>query len=182
MALTRTSTSPGGREHLLGRRGVCGLDEDLIRPGGGQDRIASLVRLTDLMIDRYEETARKTSRHILCWLRSTQTSSIYSKPFTLVQPSSSGKYRILLKRCLAMVFRLYQMPPDTRIQAAGLALNRKQLQFLDAIWTHEAVGGSAAMEKLAGTYRCSIRRGQAAAGHEEYMQDEDEDDEGDEKR
>ncbi|KAH7248230.1 hypothetical protein B0J15DRAFT_562411 [Fusarium solani] len=138
-AMTRTFTSPGGQEYLLGRRGVCGLDEDLVSPGGDEDRIASLVRLADVMIDRCEETVRKTSRHVLCWLRSTQTSSIYSKPFTLVQQaSSSGKYRLLLKRCLAMVFRLYRMPPDTRIQAAGLALNKKQLQCLDAIWTHEA--------------------------------------------
>ncbi|KAM6506734.1 hypothetical protein FALCPG4_018851 [Fusarium falciforme] len=178
-AMTRTFTSPGGREHLLGRRGVCGLDEDLVSPGGDEDRIASLVRLADVMMDRCEETVRKTSRHVLCWLRSTQTSSIYSKPFTLVQQaSSSGKYRLLLKRCLAMVFRLYRMPPDTRMQAAGLALNKKQLQFLDAIWAYEAVGDSAALEKLAGKYRGSARRGQTAAGHGEYRQDQDEDDEG----
>ncbi|KAI8710883.1 hypothetical protein NCS52_01531200 [Fusarium sp. LHS14.1] len=77
-----------------------------------------------------------------------------------------------------MVFRLYRMPPDTRMQAAGLALNKKQLQFLDAIWAHDAVGDSAALEKLAGKYRGSARRGQTAAGHGEYRQDQDEDDEG----
>ncbi|KAH6876790.1 hypothetical protein B0T10DRAFT_497227 [Thelonectria olida] len=165
-ALTRTCTSPGGREYVLG----CpeGVDEDLVSPGRDEDLIAFFLRLADVMLDRCEETVRNTSRHILCWLKSTQTSSIYSKPFTLVQlPSSSAKYRLILKRCLAMVFRLYRMAPDMRMRAAGLSLSRKQLQILDAMWAHEAAGDSAGLEKLAGKYRGPIRRGQEATGDEE---------------
>ncbi|KAJ4009381.1 hypothetical protein NW761_015235, partial [Fusarium oxysporum] len=139
VALTRTFTAPGGREHYIGPGQQYGLDEDLMSPGGDEDKIACLIRLVDLLICRCEETARKTSRHILCWLRSTKDSSIYSKPFTLVQPSSSTKYRLLLKRCLAMVLRIHRLPPDKRLQVTGLTLNRKQLQFLDAIWRHEAL-------------------------------------------
>ncbi|KAH7231700.1 uncharacterized protein BKA55DRAFT_523974 [Fusarium redolens] len=93
-ALTRTFTSPGRREHYIGHGQLYGLDEDLVSPGEDEDRIACLVRLVDVMICWCEETARKTSRHTLCWLRSTKASSIYSKPFTLVQPSSSTKYRL----------------------------------------------------------------------------------------
>ncbi|WKT40266.1 Protein of unknown function DUF3505 [Fusarium oxysporum f. sp. vasinfectum] len=83
VALTRTFTAPGGREHYIGPGQQYGLDEDLMSPGGDEDKIACLIRLVDLLICRCEETARKTSRHILCWLRSTKDSSIYSKPFTL---------------------------------------------------------------------------------------------------
>ncbi|KAJ3453401.1 hypothetical protein MRS44_017648 [Fusarium solani] len=164
---------PGGREYVLG----CpeGIDEDLVSPGRDEDLIAFFLCLADVMLDRCEETVRNTSRHILCWLKSTQTSSIYSKPFTLVQlPSSSAKYRLILKRCLAMVFRLYRMAPDMRMRAAGLSLSRKQMQFLDAMWAHEAAGDSAGLKKLAGKYRSPIRRGQAATGDERGGDEEDE--------
>ncbi|KAM0362978.1 hypothetical protein ACHAO7_010765 [Fusarium culmorum] len=152
VALTRTFTAPGGREHYIG-------------PGQQyEDKIACLIRLADLLICRCEETARKTSRHILCWLRSTKNSSIYSKPFTLVQPSSSTKYRLLLKRCLAMVLRIHRLPPDKRLQVTGLTLNRKQLQFLDAIWRHDALRDLTTLEELAGRYKRSAGHTQATAG------------------
>jgi hypothetical protein len=169
-ALTRTFVSPGGREHHIGHGQQYGLDKDLVSPGEDEDRIACLIRLVDVMICRCEETARKTSRHMLCWLRSTKESSIYSKPFTLVQPSSSTKYRLLLKRCLAMVLRIYRLPPDKRLQVTGLALNRKQLQFLDAIWTHEAFSDLATLEELAGRYKRSAGHTQAASGLGERSQ------------
>ncbi|KAF9769836.1 hypothetical protein IL306_012675, partial [Fusarium sp. DS 682] len=161
-ALTRTFTSPGGREHYIGHGHQCGLNEDLVSSGEDEDRIACLVRLVDVMMSRCEETARKTSRHILCWLRSTQASSIYSKPFTLVQPTSSTKYRLLLKRCLAMILRIYRLPDDKRLQVTGLALNRKQLQLLNAIWNHGAFTDLAALEELAGRYKHPASRAQAA--------------------
>ncbi|EXL66159.1 hypothetical protein FOPG_17649 [Fusarium oxysporum f. sp. conglutinans race 2 54008] len=174
-ALTRTFTSPGGREHRIRHGQQYGLDEDLVSPGADEDRIACLIRLVDVMICRCEETVRKTSRHMLCWLRSTKASSTYSKPFTLVQPSSSTKYRLLLKRCLAMVLRIYRLPPDKRLQVTGLALTRKQLQFLDAIWTHEAFRDLATLEELAGKYKRSAGHTQAAAGLGERIQNTKED-------
>ncbi|PCD22302.1 hypothetical protein AU210_016091 [Fusarium oxysporum f. sp. radicis-cucumerinum] len=119
-ALTRTCTSPGGQEYFVGSAKVYGLEDDIVSPGEDEDRIACLVRLVDVVMSRCEETARKTSRHILCWLRSNQASSIYGKPFTLVQSSSTSKYRLLLKRCLAMVCRIYRLHPDRRIEVAGL--------------------------------------------------------------
>ncbi|KAI3570711.1 hypothetical protein IWW34DRAFT_839012 [Fusarium oxysporum f. sp. albedinis] len=165
----------GGREHRIGHGQQYGLDEDLVSLGDDEDRIACLIRLVDVMICRCEETVRKTSRHMLCWLKSTKASSTYSKPFTLVQPSSSTKYRLLLKRCLAMVLRIYRLPPDKRLQVMGLALTRKQLQFLDAIWTHEAFRDLATLEELAGKYKRSAGHTQAAAGLGERSQTTKED-------
>ncbi|EGU73397.1 hypothetical protein FOXB_16094, partial [Fusarium oxysporum f. sp. conglutinans Fo5176] len=156
-ALTRTCTSPGGQEYFVGSGKVYGLEDDIVSPGEDEDRIACLVRLVDVVMSRCEETARKTSRHILCWLRSNQASSIYGKPFTLVQSSSTSKYWLLLKRCLAMVCRIYRLHPDRRIKVAGLALSRKQLQFLDAIWTHEALGDLAALNELIGSHTARIQ-------------------------
>ncbi|RBA11787.1 hypothetical protein FPRO05_14224 [Fusarium proliferatum] len=185
-ALTRTFISPGGRDYYIGHGQQRGLDEDFVSSGEDEDRIACLVRLVDVMISRCEETARRTSRHMLCWLRSTQASSIYSKPFTLVQPTSSTKYRLLLKRCLAMTLRIYRLPHDKRLKVTGLALNRKQLQFLNAIWNHGAFTEWAALEELAGRYKHSAGYAQAAvAGRgdcsqgvngEEEEEREDEDD------
>ncbi|KAH7227215.1 uncharacterized protein BKA55DRAFT_545827 [Fusarium redolens] len=51
-ALTRTFTSPGGREYYIGHGQQCGLDEDLVSLGEDEDRIACLVRLVDVMINR----------------------------------------------------------------------------------------------------------------------------------
>ncbi|VTO87342.1 unnamed protein product [Fusarium graminearum] len=186
-ALTRTFISPGGRDYYIGHGQQCGLDEGFVSSGEDEDRIACLVRLVDVMISRCEETARKTSRHMLCWLRSTQASSIYSKPFTLVQPTSSTKYRLLLKRCLAMILRIYRLPHDKRLKVTGLALNRKQLQFLNAIWNHRSFTDWAALEELAGRYKHSAGYAQAAVagrgdcsqganGEEEEEEESEEDD------
>ncbi|PNP58763.1 hypothetical protein FNYG_15041 [Fusarium nygamai] len=183
-ALTRTCTSPG--EYFVGSGKVYGLEDDIVSPGEDEDRIACLVRLVDVVMSRCEETARKTSRHILCWLRSNQASSIYGKPFTLVQSSSTSKYRLLLKRCLAMVCRIYRLHPDRRIKVAGLALSRKQLQFLDAIWTHEALGDLAALNELIGRHKCQVDHAQEVAGghresHSENTNAEGEEDDDEEE-
>ncbi|EXL65481.1 hypothetical protein FOPG_18291 [Fusarium oxysporum f. sp. conglutinans race 2 54008] len=185
-ALTRTCTSPGGQEYFVGSGKVYGLEDDIVSPGEDEDRIACLVRLVDVVMSRCEETARKTSRHILCWLRSNQASSIYGKPFTLVQSSSTSKYWLLLKRCLAMVCRIYRLHPDRRIKVAGLALSRKQLQFLDAIWTHEALGDLAALNELIGRHKCQVDHAQEVAGghresHSEDTNAEEEEEEESEK-
>ncbi|CAG1999049.1 unnamed protein product [Fusarium graminearum] len=92
VALTRTFTAPGGREHHIGPGQQYGLDQDLVSPGGDEDKIACLIRLVDLLI------------------------------------------------C------------------------RKQLQFLDAIWKHEALGDLATLEELTGRYKRSAGHTQATAG------------------
>ncbi|KAF5969985.1 hypothetical protein FBULB1_9894 [Fusarium bulbicola] len=113
-ALTRTFISPGGRDYYIGHGQQCGLDKDIVSPGEDEDRVACLVRLVDVMMSRCEETARRTSRHILCWIRSTQAPSIYSKPFTLVQPTSSIKYRLLLLMLGRASIQEYEDLADSR--------------------------------------------------------------------
>ncbi|EXA29293.1 hypothetical protein FOVG_19202 [Fusarium oxysporum f. sp. pisi HDV247] len=63
-----------------------------------------------------------------------------------------------------MVCRIYRLHPDRRIKVAGLALSRKQLQFLDAIWTHEALGDLAALNELIGRHKCQVDHAQEVAG------------------
>ncbi|KAH7154761.1 hypothetical protein DER46DRAFT_688855, partial [Fusarium sp. MPI-SDFR-AT-0072] len=67
-ALTRTFISPGGRDYYIGHSQQCGLNEDFVSSGEDEDRIACLICLVDVMMSRYEEIARRTSRHMLCWL------------------------------------------------------------------------------------------------------------------
>jgi hypothetical protein len=55
---------------VIGRRGENDLDEDLVSPLEDEQKIATFLKLVDGMMDRCEETARKTSRNVLCWLRS----------------------------------------------------------------------------------------------------------------
>ncbi|KAF5231437.1 hypothetical protein FANTH_13417 [Fusarium anthophilum] len=74
-ALTRAFTSLGERDYCIGH-GQRGVDKDPVSLGEDEDRIACLVRLVDVMMYRYVEKARMTSRHMLCWLRSTQASSM----------------------------------------------------------------------------------------------------------
>ncbi|KAF4345890.1 telomere-associated helicase [Fusarium beomiforme] len=161
--LTRTCTSPGGQEYFVGSGKVYGLEDDIVSPGEDEDRIACLVRLVDVVMSRCEETARKTSRHILCWLRSNQASSIYGKPFTLVQSSSTSKYRLLLKRCLAMVCRIYRLHPDRRIK------------------THEALGDLAALNELIGRHKCQVDHAQEVAGGHRESHSENTNTEGEEE-
>ncbi|RKK64662.1 hypothetical protein BFJ69_g16636 [Fusarium oxysporum] len=177
----RTYSNKGGQEYFVGSGKVYGLEDDIVSPGEDEDRIACLVRLVDVVMSRCDETARKTSRHILCWLRSNQASSIYGKPFTLVQSSSTSKYRLLLKRCLAMVCRIYRLHPDRRIKVAGLALSRKQLQFLDAIWTHEALGDLAALNERIGRHKCQVDHAQEVAGGHRESHSENTNTEGEEE-
>lgn len=89
------------------------------------------------MMDRCEETVKKTSRNILCWLKSTRPLSTYPKPFSLVrQPSSTKKYRLLWKKALLLVFRAYRLNPSVREKLTGIRLRKKLVGLLDLIWNH----------------------------------------------
>ncbi|KAH7248434.1 hypothetical protein B0J15DRAFT_562897 [Fusarium solani] len=127
----------GSNPYLIGQCGTNGLHEDIVSTVEDERRIAAILEAMDALLDRCEETARKTSRSILCWLRSTQALTGYPKPFVLVHHSSSkGKYRVLFKRCLVLLFRSYRMDPSTRERLTGIRFKRKQLRFLEAIWNH----------------------------------------------
>ncbi|KAH7463500.1 hypothetical protein BFJ68_g17307 [Fusarium oxysporum] len=70
-ALAAVSFSQGSGPHILGRQGTNGLHEDIVSAAEDERKIAAVLNALDALLDRCEETACKTSRSILCWLRST---------------------------------------------------------------------------------------------------------------
>ncbi len=125
------------RSLVLAKPGVCGVAQELVSPCADETRIAAIIGLVDQMMDRCEETAQTSSRNVRCWLRSSRPLSTYPKPFMLVSHLATTKrYRYLLKRCLAMLFRIYRLSPSDRASIAGVSLSRRQLRFLEPIWNH----------------------------------------------
>lgn len=129
------------RDLPLGRGGSgtgrARLGGDVISPADDERKIAALMAATDTVMDRCEQTARTTSRSILCWLRSVRPHGCYAKPFTFVSTAASRRrYILLLKRFVAMVFRAYRLPSGVRRRAAGIRFKRVQLDLIAAIWDH----------------------------------------------
>ncbi|KAH6974818.1 hypothetical protein EDB80DRAFT_659046 [Ilyonectria destructans] len=181
-ALIEMPSQSQGQAHILGRRSVCGLGGDLLSPADDEWKIAAILNMVDTMLDRCEETARKTSRSILCWLRSNRALSTYPKPFTLVRNlSTTRKYRLLFKRCIALEFRAYRMSRSIRESVAGIKLNRKQLRFLERIWNHESwvVFGSDGLHKTLPYPQHEYVIGDDVNCSEDGGDDEDDDDDDD---
>ncbi|KNB16555.1 hypothetical protein FOXG_21706 [Fusarium oxysporum f. sp. lycopersici 4287] len=89
-------------------------------------------------MDRCEQTARITSRSLLCWLRSVRPHVCYAKPFTFVEKAASRKQYIrVLKRFIAMVFRAFNLPADIRRRQAGIRLKKSHIRLISALWNHE---------------------------------------------
>ncbi|KAI5455742.1 hypothetical protein BGZ63DRAFT_137258 [Mariannaea sp. PMI_226] len=127
-----------GQDHVLGYRSTNDSETDvIISPAGDELRIAAILNMFDRVMDQCEETARKTSRGILCWLRSSRALSCYPKPFTFVSsPSTTKGYRLLFKRCLALVLRAYRMASANRQKFIGSRLSKKQIRYLELVWNH----------------------------------------------
>ncbi|KAJ0132052.1 hypothetical protein HZ326_24855, partial [Fusarium oxysporum f. sp. albedinis] len=51
--------------------------EDLISSAGDEQKIAAILVAVDMVMDRCEQTARTTSRNLLCWLRSVRPHGCY---------------------------------------------------------------------------------------------------------
>ncbi|KAM5526752.1 hypothetical protein FOXYSP1_20871 [Fusarium oxysporum f. sp. phaseoli] len=93
----------------------------------------------DMVMDRYEQTARTTSRSLLRWLRSVRSHGCYAKPFTFVgKAASRRKYIRLLKPFVALVFRAYRLPASIRQRRPGIRFKKSQLRLISALWNHEA--------------------------------------------
>ncbi|PKK42477.1 hypothetical protein CI102_13173, partial [Trichoderma harzianum] len=81
---------------------------DIVSLAGDEKKIAAFLKLVDVMMDWCEETVKKISCNILCWLKSTRLLLTYLKPFSLVcYLLSTKKYRLLFKNTLLFVFRVY---------------------------------------------------------------------------
>ncbi|EXL39949.1 hypothetical protein FOCG_17451 [Fusarium oxysporum f. sp. radicis-lycopersici 26381] len=111
--------------------------EDLISSAGDEQKIAAILVAVDMVMDRCEQTARTTSRNLLCWLRSVRPHGCYAKPFTFVSKAASRtKYIRLLKRFIAMVFHAFCLPTDVCRRRAGIRFKRSQIKAIAAIWNH----------------------------------------------
>ncbi|KAK2684347.1 hypothetical protein QWA68_017017 [Fusarium oxysporum] len=114
-------------------------DKWMISSADDERKITALFMAVDMVMDRWEQTARTTSRNLLCWLRSVRPHGCYAKPFTFVgKAASRRKYIRLLKRFVALVFRAYRLPAGIRQRRAGIRFKKSQLRLISALWNHEA--------------------------------------------
>ena len=123
--------------------GFDSTDPELVSPHRDQATIALLTKAVDHILDRCEDTMLHTGRTLLCWLRSTKPQTCYPKPFALVAlDSSKKKYRQLLKRFFAFVFRAFRIPVGVRHRLLGIRFRKKQIRQMRIIWEHRAWSNS----------------------------------------
>ncbi|KAJ4181393.1 hypothetical protein NW767_014158 [Fusarium falciforme] len=138
--MERPDVGPRGLGHdlVLGYSSTDSSGKDvIISPAADERKISATLDMFDRVMDRCEETARKTSRGILCWLRSNRALSCYPKPFTFVSsPSTTKVYRLWFKKCLALTLRVYRMDSANRVKFIGSRLSKKQLRHLELAWNH----------------------------------------------
>ena len=108
-------------------------DADIISPSHDEQKIACLLDVVDLMIDRCETTARHTGRLIRCWLVTPRPNYSQSKAFTaMTEPSTRRKYRSTWKKFIAFVLRIRR-----QVKVAIPSDVRRQVYLL---WEHRAWG------------------------------------------
>src|ERR1700710_1174300 len=120
----------GDADHIVGHG--CNDDgSDVLSPQEDERRLAKLVAIVRDMIDRWEETARRTPRALLCRLRSTNPNTCYPKPFTLVSlKTSKTKYARLFQRFVAFLFRYYRMPSRVGRRLCKIRFTKRQREQL----------------------------------------------------
>ncbi|KAF5242746.1 hypothetical protein FANTH_8545 [Fusarium anthophilum] len=80
------------------------------------------------------------------------------------------KYRLLFKRCLALVIRVYRMGPIERAKLLRARLSRRQVRYLDLIWSHvywDEMDSAASTRKSASEF-CATKK-----VHDETTEDEE---------
>ncbi|KAH7010838.1 uncharacterized protein B0I36DRAFT_225623, partial [Microdochium trichocladiopsis] len=137
-------------------------------------KISGLIAMFDWILSRCEQTARETSRTVLCWFRSLQPDKIYPKPFTLVSAKASRqKYLRTFQRFVAFIFRIYRLPTFQRRELLPIRFDSDQQQLLRDIWSHEAWSEE---QLLRNSYSLWNKENEDGEDDED---DEDEDDEDD---
>lgn len=111
-AMIEVLRQQGGQPHVLLRRDPNCQEDDVVSTSEDERKVAAILNLVNPMMDRREQTARSTSRNILCWIQSVKPLSPSPEPFQLLrQPDSTRKYRYLHRRLLAFVLRAYRLDP-----------------------------------------------------------------------
>ena len=92
-----------------------------------EERMWNLSSAMHNVLDRCEETMRRTGRPILCWLITTKPSPCFPKPFKfLAREQTRRSYRRWLKGFIAFVFRAWRMDPCTRSSLTGIRFSQRQ--------------------------------------------------------
>jgi hypothetical protein len=134
-AMIEVPRQQGDQPHVLLRRDPDCQEDDVVSTSEDERKIAAILNLVNPMMDRCEQTARSTSRNILCWIRSVKPLSPSLEPFQLLrQPDSTRKYRYLHRRLLAFVLRAYRLDPDVRRRLTKIHISTKILRLLDSLW------------------------------------------------
>jgi hypothetical protein len=88
---------------------------NITSPSKDEQKIWHVTQATQLVLNRCEETMRRTGRPLLCWLITTRPSPCFPKPFKfLAREQTRRSYRRWLKGFLAFVFRAWRMKPGQR--------------------------------------------------------------------
>lgn len=97
-----------------------------------------LLGAMDFFLDRCERTVQQTSRHILCWLQSTNQDACTRKTFALVAKNASRqRYRRIWKNFIVFLFRISHLTEEMRKELVGnrleTALRSQVLDLFDHI-------------------------------------------------
>ncbi|KAJ9419856.1 hypothetical protein QL093DRAFT_2639624 [Fusarium oxysporum] len=154
-----------------------------------EQKLSCTMRALDLVIDRCENTARYTSRTLLCWLSSPKLHVYRENPFCLVaEKSSETRYRVLQKRFLAFVIRLHRISNVLQGDVANVRLNTVLSARLERLWSHKIWNMSDVSRGLwpnFGNYLCAeetsaaLNEGRSTSAEHDYKEsigNNDEDD------
>jgi hypothetical protein len=96
----------------------------VVSSAGDEQKIWHLVNAVEAVLDRCEETMRRTGRPLLCWLVTTRPTPCFPKPFKFLgRETTRRSYRRWLKGFLAFLFRAWRMEPGERWSLAGIRFN-----------------------------------------------------------
>lgn len=98
-------------------------------------RLAMVVRALDRLFDRCADTVQHTDVSTRRWLRGRFVDRPYKVSFELVgTEASEQKYRKLMKRCICLWVRLWQLPPIITREVCGQLLCAGQRRAIQSLW------------------------------------------------
>ncbi|XPS72541.1 hypothetical protein M3J09_004703 [Ascochyta lentis] len=109
-------------------------EADIISPSEDEKKILHLTQAVQVVLDRCEQTMRRTGRPLLCWLITTRPSPCFPKTFKFLgREKTRRSYRRWLKGFLAFDFRAWRMEPGKRSSFPAIRLSQKPSGRLQSI-------------------------------------------------
>lgn len=123
--------------------------DEIYSSADDERRLAAIGRAVDHFFDRCEDTARNTDHSIRCWLRSQVVGHPYKAPFELPARESTRKwYRLLWKKLLLFIVRLYRLDNQVREELLGVRLSGKQRKAVEQVWLLSQPGSASPAGRL----------------------------------